>query len=105
MKKIGLLGGVGWRSTVEYYSAICRRSEQRYIANHIQKIPHIPEMCIESLDLGKAVSYLGKDDDEQSWRLFDDYHAVALKRLEEAGADFAIMASNSPHHRFDSIVR
>jgi aspartate racemase len=62
-------------------------------------------MSIESLDLNKAVSYLGSDDDEESWSQFDDYHHTALERLEVSGADFALMASNTPHHRFASIVR
>jgi len=28
-KKIGIVGGVTWRSTVDYYAGICLRSEQR----------------------------------------------------------------------------
>ncbi|HYL74655.1 MAG TPA: aspartate/glutamate racemase family protein [Bryobacteraceae bacterium] len=94
MKKIGIVGGVAWLSTVDYYSEICRRSA-----------PSTPEMSIESLDLNKAVAYLGVDGDEESWSQFDEYHRAALLRLEACGADFAVMASNSPHHRFESIVR
>lgn len=97
MKKIGIVGGVGWRSTVDYYSGICLRSEQERLST--------PEMSIESLDLNKAVSYLGVDGDEESWAQFDNYHRAALQRLEASGVDFAVMASNSPHHRFTSIVR
>jgi aspartate racemase len=62
-------------------------------------------MSIESLDLNKAAAYLGIDGDEGSWSRFDDYHRAALQRLEASGADFALMASNTPHHRFASIVR
>ena len=62
-------------------------------------------MSIESLDLYTAVSYFGNDDDEETWRRFDDYHRAALQRLEGSGADFAIMASNTAHHRFASTVR
>jgi aspartate racemase len=94
MKKIGIVGGVAWLSTVDYYSEICRRS-----------VPSTPEMSIESLDLNKVVSYLGIDGDEESWSQFDDYHRAALQRLEASGAEFAVMASNTPHHRFASIVR
>ena len=47
-------------------------------------------MSIESLDLNKAVSFLGIDDDEESWLQFDDYHRAALRRLEASGADFAL---------------
>jgi aspartate racemase len=94
MKKIGIVGGVAWPSTVDYYTEICRRSA-----------PSTPEISIESLDLNKAVAYIGVDGDEESWTRFDEYHRTALLRLEASGADFALIASNSPHHRFATIVR
>jgi hypothetical protein len=31
MKKIGIMGGVAWLSTVEYYSELCRRSEEWWL--------------------------------------------------------------------------
>ena len=105
MKKIGIVGGVAWRSTVDYYSEICRRSEEWHLARNPQAVPSTPEISIESLDLNKAVSYFGTDDDDESWRQFDEYHRAALKRLEASGAEFALIASNSPHHRFAEIVR
>jgi len=105
MKKIGIVGGVGWQSTTEYYSELCRRSEQWHLARNSRDVPTMPEISIESLDLAKAISYLGSDDDEQSWSQFDDYHRCAFKRLETNEADFALMASNTPHHRFEAIVR
>jgi aspartate racemase len=105
MKRIGIVGGVGWQSTMEYYSELCRRSEQWHLVRNPRDVPRMPEISIESLDLAKAISYLGSDDDEQSWSQFDDYHRRALKRLETNEADFALMASNTPHHRFEAIVR
>jgi aspartate racemase len=105
MKKIGIVGGVGWLSTADYYSEICRRSERWHHARHPYAVPSTPEISIESLDLNKAVSYIGVDGDEESWRQFDDYHRSALERLEASGAQFALIASNTPHHRFASIVR
>ncbi|HEX3685416.1 MAG TPA: hypothetical protein VHU83_22975 [Bryobacteraceae bacterium] len=95
MKKIGIVGGVAWPSTVDYYTAICQRSEQRHLVNHLQGAPSTPEMTIECLNLSKAVSYLGIDGDEESWSQFDDYHRAALRRLEASGAEFALMASNT----------
>jgi aspartate racemase len=62
-------------------------------------------MVIESLDLKKAVSYLGRDGDETSWKQFDAYHNHALRRLEASGAQVAAIASNTPHHRFEAITR
>ena len=104
MRKIGIVGGVAWQSTVQYYSELCRRSEQWKIAGEPSHAPSTPEISIESLDLATAVAYLGSDDDENSWSRFDDYHHAALKRLEVSGAEFAVIASNTPHHRFDTIV-
>lgn len=104
MKKIGIVGGVAWQSTVHYYSELCRLSEQWYGAKNLRGVPPMPEISIESLDLAKAVSYLGSDGDEESWSRFDDYHRAALNRLEGSGADFALMASNTPHHRFEAIM-
>ena len=105
MKKIGIVGGVAWPSTIHYYSEICRRSERRHLEHNIPGMPATPEMTIESLDINKAISYLGIDGDESSWTRFDEYHRSALKRLVATSADFALIASNSPHHRFEAITR
>src|SRR5260370_12661273 len=105
MKKIGIVGGVAWRSTVDYYSEICRRSEELHFAANLQGAPLTPEISIESLDLNRAVSCLGESHNEESWSQFDDYHRVALERLEASGAEVALIASNTPHHRFKAIVR
>src|SRR5580700_4462748 len=105
MKKIGIVGGIGWQSTVDYYTDLCHRSERQSLAANPSRAPSTPEMSIESLDIQKAISYLGSDDDEASWAEFDEYHRVALLRLAASGADFALLASNTPHHRFATIVR
>src|SRR5260370_30390366 len=104
MRKIGIVGGVAWQSTVQYYSEFCRRRELWHTLSKRPGPPSTPEISIESLDLATAVSYLGSADDENSWSRFDEYHRAALKRLEVSGADFALIASNTPHHRLDTIV-
>jgi aspartate racemase len=105
VKKIGIVGGVAWLSTVDYYSEICRKAERLHFSRNLPGTPATPEISIESLDLIKAIAYLGIEGDEHSWSQFDDYHRAALQRLEASGADFAVIASNTPHHRFQSIVR
>lgn len=104
MKRIGIVGGVGWQSTVEYYAGLCRLSEQRRMPK-ADNPPLTPEICIESLDLNTASALLGSDEDEESWRGFDEYHRTALKRLQASDAEVAAIASNTPHHRYASIVR
>jgi aspartate racemase len=105
VKKIGIVGGLAWASTADYYSGICRRSEQWQLARNPKSVPSTPEMSIESLDLSKAIALLGSEEDEDSWAEFDEYHRAALKRLETSGANFALIASNTAHHRLATIVR
>ncbi len=104
MKKIGIVGGTAWLSTVDYYATICELSERHHASRGFASTPPTPEMSIESLDLNRALSYIGTIGDEESWEKFDAYHRDALRRLEASGADFAIIASNTPHHRFGAIT-
>ncbi len=92
MKKIGIVGGLGWRSTAAYYAALCERSEGRM------------EVTIESLDLDRALAMLGRIENDASWECFDRYHRDALQRLQRSGAEIACIASNTPHHRLRAIT-
>jgi aspartate racemase len=105
MKKIGIVGGLSWRPTLEYYREICRCAQERHVARGLEGITPTPEIVIESLDLAKSLSLLGNDDDERSWSQFDEYHRAALQRVEASGAEVAVVTSNTSHHRFDEIVR
>jgi hypothetical protein len=78
VKKIGIVGGLAWPSTVQYYSELCRRSEQWHLQRNLPL--QTPEIAIESLNLAKAFSYIGSDGDEASWARFDAYHRTALER-------------------------
>jgi aspartate racemase len=104
-RKLGILGGVGWASTAMYYEQLCRRSERLRRGRTVARVSSTLEMTIESLDLARAVSLLGREGDEASWTAFDAYHIDALLCLERAGAQVAVMASNTPHHRLAAIAR
>lgn len=105
MKKIGILGGIAWPSTVEYYAGLCRLAEQRHVEAGKPGPARMPEMAIESLDLATAMALLGRDDDDASWQAFDAYHREGLRRLERSRADFAVIACNTAHHRLAQITR
>ena len=105
MKKIGMIGGVSWLSTIEYYRVICELAHRRWHETGGDGPPSVPEMTIESLDINKSSGLRGAIGDETSWDAYDVYFRDALRRLERAGAEVALIASNTPHNRFDSITR
>ncbi|WP_170387163.1 aspartate/glutamate racemase family protein [Ruegeria atlantica] len=103
MKKIGILGGVGWASTVDYYRAIAQGAG-RYFAERGYGSPlPIPPMTIESVTQAKTRALRGMAGDEASWAGFDAVFREALLTLENAGCDFGIIASNTPHARLHAI--
>jgi aspartate racemase len=93
MKTIGIVGGIGPESTIDYYRSIIASVRGRSTDGHY---PHI---IIDSVDLTEMVGLLeaGKMDD-----LADGLKA-AVDRLESAGADFAVFASNTPHLIFERV--
>ena len=105
MRKIGIVGGVAWQSTVEHYTRICRRAEWRHHERKLPGPPAFPEMVVESLDHRVALDYLGSDEREESWSRFDGYFRAALRRLERSGAAFGLIASNTAYHRFPAVTR
>ena len=105
MKKIGILGGLAWPATVEYYKAICQLSQKYHSQFDIVGPAPMPEMCIESVNINYSYNRRGEQGNEKSWIEYDTYFNSALKRLEDNGVDFAIIASNTPHTRFNTITR
>ena len=86
-KRIGILGGISHESTIRYYKFILKKYYAR------QRNYHYPEVVIFSLDLSKLIGFEERDDLDGYVR----YLTEGLKSLEKAGADFVVMAANSPH--------
>lgn len=103
MKKIGILGGVGWASTVDYYRAIAEGASRHFAERgHVSPLP-IPPMTIESVTQAKTRALRGQPGNEESWAAFDAVFREALLTLQNAGCDFGIIASNTPHARLHAI--
>ncbi|UWQ83731.1 aspartate/glutamate racemase family protein [Leisingera caerulea] len=103
MKKIGILGGVGWASTIDYYRAICEGAG-RFFADRGAGSPlPVPPVTIESVVQAQTRSLRGHPGDEASWAAFDAVFRDAMLTLERAGCDFALIASNTPHARLHAI--
>jgi len=103
MKKIGIVGGVGWPSTMDYYRLICSGANARFRAQgHPPPLP-TPPIAIESVNQAWTRGLRGTEGDEASWAGFDAAFRDAFLRLEAAGCDFGLIASNTPHARLHAI--
>jgi len=95
MKTLGMIGGVGPESTIDYYRLI--------IAAYRQRRPDgsYPPMIINSVNLKEMVDLLEANDlPGLVSRL-----VAELQKLANAGADLGILTSNTPHIVFDDIAR
>lgn len=101
MKKIGIIGGLAWPSTADYYRMICQTSADKYLGTAVPA--PMPPMVIESLNINETRSARGVEGDEASWLEYDQIFRDAFVRLQSAGADFGMIASNTPHMRLHSI--
>jgi aspartate racemase len=104
MKKIGIVGGVGWPSTVDYYRLICIAANAHFKALGTSTPYPTPPMTIESLVMHETRRFRanpGGGDD--AWARYDGAFRDALLRLERAGCDFGIIANNTSHTRLHSI--
>ena len=93
MRTLGIVGGLGSESTIDYYRTILARYRAQ---THNQGYPRI---VINSLDVEKGIAML------DAGRLAElaDYLAAAVDQLVQAGADFAAIAANTPHLVFDEV--
>ncbi len=91
MKKIGIVGGLGPASTIDYYREIIE------IYRNAKGEDVYPEIVIDSVNMGELVGAI-KDG------ALDAVAAQLMKsisNLKAAGADFGAIASNSPHIVWD----
>ena len=87
MKVIGLIGGVSWESSAEYYRLINQEVKARLGPEHSAKL------IMYSLDF-QPVAQL---EHEEKWDELTSMLTGAANRLERAGADFVMVASNTLH--------
>lgn len=93
MKKIGLVGGTGYESTLVYYRELNR------IVNKNCGGAAFPEIAIESVDLCRALRYVAEDDTDS----LTEYILEKLGALAAGGADFAALTAGTMHIVFDRL--
>jgi aspartate racemase len=94
MKKIGLVGGMGPESTVEYYQGIINAFKVE------SEELNYPDIIIYSVNLSKVLGLMRASDNQGAM----SYLFEKLKKLEVAGADFVAMTANTPHLFFNELA-
>lgn len=95
MKSVGVIGGIGPESTIEYYRFLVAEYRARVDDGSY------PPILINSIDLTRLVALITAGDLDA----VTDHLAPEVARLAGAGADFAVLAANTPHIVFDRLRR
>lgn len=94
MRKLGIIGGMGWSSTGLYYEHINRGIAQRLGGLHSALL------AIESLEFAEiAAMELGGD-----WDGIAKVTIDAAQRLEASGAEGLLIACNTAHKSYDAVA-
>ncbi|WP_186095120.1 aspartate/glutamate racemase family protein [Burkholderia gladioli] len=95
MKTIGLIGGMSWESSAEYYRMINRASKARHGGHHNAKSVMVTVDFAEIEALQRA----------QDWDALGARMADAARQLQAAGADVVVLTTNTMHRVADAIER
>ncbi len=94
MKTLGIIGGLGPESTVDYYQRIIALFRERTGDRHY------PEFVIVSVDLRKGLDFMDANDLSG----MANYLLQAIRTLARAGANFGLISANTPHIVFDEVA-
>ena len=94
-KIIGIIGGIAPPSTIEYYQKIIHGYRNRTQSNQY------PSMLINNINMTKMLDFVFKKD----FSGLVGYLTGEVQKLANGGADFAILASNTPHIVFDQVQK
>jgi aspartate racemase len=87
MKTVGIIGGLSWHSTLEYYRIMNTEVQKRLGGVHSAR------MLIYSFEFGETARL----QQENRWEELGQQIIEAGQKLEQAQVDFIIFASNTPH--------
>jgi aspartate racemase len=94
VRTIGVLGGMTWHSSIEYYRTINALANERLGGSHAARC------VLLSVDMGAIDELMLAGRWDEAGALL---HADARK-VEEAGADVFLLACNTMHNVWDAIV-
>ena len=94
MRKLGLIGGMSWVSTRDYYELI-NRGVQRKVSPDASA-----PLLIESLNFAE----LRRIADDAGWDHAGEVLSASAKRLADAGAGALLICANSMHKVYDRVA-
>jgi aspartate racemase len=94
MKTLGIIGGLGPESTIDYYGKIIalyrgRTGDGSY-----------PQFIINSINMKKGLDFM----EANNLAGMADYLLEELGKLARAGATFGVISANTPHIVFDQVA-
>jgi aspartate racemase len=92
MARVGLVGGLGPESTIDYYKRIIEAWQRHEPGS-------APSIVIDSLDVQQAIRLVSGDRPA-----LIEYLGASVQRLAAAGVDFVAMTANTPHLVFDDVA-
>jgi aspartate racemase len=95
MKKLGIIGGLGPESTVDYYRSFITAYRTRVNDGSY------PHLVINSVNLMRVMGHVAAQQHDDLIEML----AAELTVLANAGADLALISANTPHIVFDEIQR
>lgn len=91
-KTLGLIGGTGPESTIEYYRLLIAKYREHADGN-------APSLIINSVNLKQLIEWMNAGELSK----VADYVSDAIEKLHMAGADLAALTANTPHIVFDEL--
>lgn len=94
MRTLGLIGGMTWHSTVDYYRLINEGVHERLGGSHSA------DLLLLSIDFEPVEELQGRGDWAGMGRLMGEW----ARRLESAGAEGLVICTNTMHRLADSVT-
>lgn len=92
MKTLGLIGGTGPESTIDYYRLLTAQYREKADGAS-------PPLIINSVDLKRLLAWMTANELDK----VADYLVDEVEKLRKAGADFAALTANTAHIVFDEL--
>jgi aspartate racemase len=94
MKVLGIIGGLGPESTIDYYGRIIALYRER------TRDGSYPQFIINSVDMKKGLDFM----EANNLTGMADYLVQEIAKLARAGAHFGLISANTPHIVFDDVA-